>query len=250
MIKRYFLHLAYKGTNYKGWQIQPNELSVQQILQESISLILKTPIELTGCGRTDTGVHARNFYAHFDTDRLTLEQLNFIGYKVNCILPNDIKIYGIYPMHNSAHARFDCQERTYKYYISTIKEVFNKDYVWQYYSNLDIEAMNHAAEELFNYSDFTSFSKLHSGAKTNICKINFASWEKQNDTLVFTISADRFLRNMVRAIVGTLIEVGKKNLSTKEFCTIIENKDRGEAGMSVPACGLFLETLIYPYHIV
>jgi tRNA pseudouridine38-40 synthase len=249
-MKRYFMHLCYKGTNYNGWQIQPGKPTIQETIENSLEILLKQKISITGCGRTDTGVHARNFFAHFDIVPPHLELMSNIVYKINCLLPSDIKIFGIYRVKTDSHARFDAVCRHYKYYISQQKEIFHTDYVWQMFKKLDVDKMNEAALLLINYSDFTSFSKLHTNVKTNICKIIFAQWTYEDEFLVFSIKADRFLRNMVRAIVGTLIDVGKNKISINEFCTIIEHKDRTEAGSSVPANGLFLENVEYPYPIV
>ncbi|MBN2486574.1 MAG: tRNA pseudouridine(38-40) synthase TruA [Bacteroidales bacterium] len=244
---RYFLHLGYKGTRYFGWQEQPGQPTVQATIEENIAVLFRQKIKITGCGRTDTGVHARNFYAHFDIDEAILAKPEVVVYKLNCLLPPDIKIINIIPVDDNAHARFDATHRQYKYYIAPKKEVFLGDYAWQLFKNLDIEKMNKAAGLLLNYSDFTSFSKLHSGAKTNICNIKNARWYAEKGLLVFDISADRFLRNMVRAIVGTLVDIGKNKIGLNDFCRIIENKDRQEAGTSVPACGLFLENVYYSY---
>jgi tRNA pseudouridine38-40 synthase len=248
-MKRYFIHLNFKGTNYHGWQVQENALTVQGELQNAFSILLKEKIKIIGCGRTDTGVHARNFYAHFDTKKIDLSTRKDIIYKLNRLLPEDIAILGIYATNKNAHSRFDALSRIYKYYICTGKNVFKNDYLWQQSLNLDIEIMNKVAEQLKNYKDFTSFSKLHSNTKTNYCKIYKAYWQKNNEVIIFTIEADRFLRNMVRSIVGTLIDVGKGKIDYNDFCRIIEAKDRNKAGMSVPAKGLFLEDITYPYNI-
>ncbi|MBN1115878.1 MAG: tRNA pseudouridine(38-40) synthase TruA [Bacteroidales bacterium] len=248
-MNRYFIHLAYNGKNYNGWQIQPNSPSIQETLQKALEVLFREPVQLTGCGRTDTGVHARNFYAHFDSKQTSIDSDQKIIFKLNSILPDDIKIYAIHNMLHNAHARFDANKRTYKYYISKGKEIFFKDLVWQNSLQLNIELMNKAASLLKNYSDFTSFSKLHSDTKTNNCNISEAYWIQQEERIIFTIKADRFLRNMVRAIVGTLIDVGKEKISLEEFCRIIEDKNRMKAGTSVPASGLFLEEIQYPYLI-
>lgn len=248
-MNRYFIHLAYKGTNYNGWQIQPKSPSVQETLQNAMNILLKQEIWLTGCGRTDTGVHARNFYAHFDCKPIKYDSVKKIVYKLNRILPSDIRVYGIFGMQNDNHCRFDAVKRTYRYYISREKEVFSPELVWQYAPPLNIDLMNKAALKLLDFEDFTSFSKLHTDVKTNNCKVFHANWSLQNELLIFEISADRFLRNMVRAIVGTLIEVGKMKTDVTGFCEIIEKKDRTFAGTSVPASGLFLENIAYPYPI-
>lgn len=248
-MERYFIHLAYNGTNYHGWQIQPNARSVQEVIQKSLKTLLKTDIKLIGCGRTDTGVHARNFYAHFDFDILNIDDLEKLVYKLNQILPEDVFIYHIFRVEKNAHSRFDALSRTYKYYISNRKEIFMSDFVWQYHVHLDINKMNETSSLLKEYTDFTSFSKLHTDVKTNNCRISEAYWTKEANQIVFTISADRFLRNMVRSIVGTLIDVGKEKMTKNEFCNVIESKNRSAAGTSVPAKGLFLENIQYPFKI-
>ncbi len=247
---KYFLHLAYKGTHYHGWQIQPNSSSIQGVLQTCLSTFLREDISVVGCGRTDTGVHARNFYAHFESNNSVLEDSTNFIYKINNFLPKDIVIFKIYKMHSEAHSRFDAISRTYKYYLSEKKEIFLSDYCCQLKFNLNIDKMNQASNRLLKYVDFTSFSKLHTDVKTNNCKIKHAKWEFESEMLVFTITADRFLRNMVRAIVGTLIEVGKNKMGLNEFSQVIELQDRTEAGVSVPAKGLFLENVEYPYEFI
>lgn len=241
--------MCYRGSNYNGWQVQPNSSSIQESVQKCLSILLREEISVIGCGRTDTGVHARNFFAHFNTDSELLNDTEKLVYKINKFLPPDILIYSFHRMHDEAHSRFDAVSRTYKYYISERKEVFMADYCWQWKFNLDIELMNSAAKLLLNFVDFTSFSKLHTDVKTNICHISEANWNIENNMLVFTISADRFLRNMVRSIVGTLIDVGRKKITPDDFSQVIEKQDRTEAGMSAPAQGLFLENVIYPYEI-
>ncbi len=246
---RYFIHLSYKGTRYNGWQKQPNELSIQKTLEDSSKILLREDIKFVGAGRTDTGVHARNFFAHFDSGNEILHKNPSIIYKLNSILPRDIVVHSIHKMHPGAHARFDAIKRTYKYYIATYKEIFLSDYIWQYYKELDVELMNQAACKLLLYDDFLSFCKLHSNNSTTLCSIFEAKWNYENNLLVFTITADRFLRNMVRSIVGTLIDVGIRKISVEDFCAVIEKKQRSAAGMSVPPGGLFLENIIYPYSI-
>ncbi len=245
---RYFLYLSYNGKKYHGWQIQPNGNSVQEELENKISVLLKENISVTGAGRTDAGVHAKLMVAHFDTTTALLNLTSFAE-KLNGFLPRDISIIKIVPVKEEAHARFDAISRTYEYHISLKKNPFLDDYCFSYTGKLDFEKMNEAASLLFNYEDFTSFSKLHTDAKTNICKIMKAQWQKQEDIYVFTIQANRFLRNMVRAIVGTLMEVGRGKISTKDFTDIIENKNRSLAGVSMPAQGLFLVDIEYPKDI-
>ncbi len=244
---RYFIQLSYKGTRFHGWQYQPNAITVQETLNKALSIILKEDINITGCGRTDTGVHARNYIAHFDSKNIHLES-DKLSYKLNGYLPDDVYIRGIYKMANNAHARFDALLRRYKYYLSTKKEIFQNDYCWQFYKPLDMPLMNKAAQILLNHSDFTSFSKLHTDVKTNNCDIKEAYWSKEDEFLVFTITADRFLRNMVRSIVGTLIEVGLHKLTLNEFEVIIEKKNRNIAGVSAPAKGLFFDNIEYPFN--
>jgi tRNA pseudouridine38-40 synthase len=244
MTQRYFLQLSYKGTNYHGWQIQPNAISVQEELEKALSTILREEITLVGAGRTDTGVHASFFVLHFESGNETLNS-NFV-YKLNRFLPSDIAVQKIWKVKEDMHARFSAISRTYKYYISTQKNPFKVETSFQFTQKLDVDKMNEAALVLFEFEDFTSFSRLHTDVKTNNCKIYFAEWKVEKEQLVFTIKADRFLRNMVRAIVGTLLEVGKGKLTINEFRKIIERKDRGAAGASAPAQGLFLVNIEYP----
>lgn len=242
---RYFIYLAYDGTNYHGWQIQPNGASVQESLMKALSTFLRRPIEVVGAGRTDAGVHARLMVAHFDYDGVLDEAV--VTDKLNRLLPPDISVYSVRRVKDDAHARFDATYRTYKYYITTSKSPFNRAYVWRIFNRLDIDRMNEAAAVLFDYIDFTSFSKLHTDVKTNNCRIMYAKWEACGENeWVFTIQADRFLRNMVRAVVGTLIEVGRGKLTVEGFRRIIEEKNRCSAGTSVPGHALFLVDVGYP----
>lgn len=245
-MSRYFIHLAYDGTAYHGWQIQPNGNSVQEELNRALSVLLRETVEVTGAGRTDAGVHARMMVAHFDCG--TTFDAGFLTDKLNRLLPPDIRIYGIRPVHDGAHARFDATSRTYQYFVTTAKPLYNRGYVCRLYREPDYRLMNEAASILFEYEDFTSFSKLHTDVKTNNCRIMKAEWTQvDGETWVFTIRADRFLRNMVRAIVGTLIEVGRHKLTLEGFRRVIEQKDRCKAGSSVPGCALFLTDITYPY---
>ena len=246
MKNRYFVQLSYKGTQYHGWQVQPNAVSVQESLNEAFSKIFREKIEITGAGRTDTGVHAINYIAHFDSEKDKLDCDNKIIFKLNSYLPNDIAIHKIMHVIPEAHARFDAISRTYHYRIHQHKDPFLKEISWFYPFKLDIELMNKAAELLLTFTDFTSFSKLHTDVKTNHCRIAEAKWLAENNHLTFVITADRFLRNMVRAIVGTLLDVGKNKISLIDFIQIIENKNRSDAGLSVPAHGLFLMQVAYP----
>jgi tRNA pseudouridine38-40 synthase len=242
---RYFIKLAYNGTNYHGWQVQPNASSVQETLNNALSVILNSDINSMGAGRTDTGVHAKEMFAHFDyTPTLEIESTL---HKLNSYLPKDIAIYDIIPVHQDAHARFDAKKRTYQYHISSVKDVFSQEECWYYHQNLEVELMNQAAKILLSHTDFQCFSKVNTDVNTFNCTIYEAYWKQENNQLIFTISADRFLRNMVRAIVGTLVNVGLHKITLADFNSIIENKNRSEAGFSVPAQGLFLTKIEYEY---
>ena len=248
-MQRYFIYLAYDGTNYHGWQIQPNGISVQECLMKALATFLRKEIEVIGAGRTDAGVHASLMVAHFDYDGEPMDTTQ-LAEKLNRLLPQDISVYEVRCVKPDAHARFDATARTYKYYVTTRKYPFNRQYHCRIHGTLDFDRMNQAARMLFNYSDFTSFSKLHTDVKTNICRITHAGWTQEDDTTwVFTIRADRFLRNMVRAIVGTLLEVGRGKMSVEDFCKVIEQKDRGKAGTSAPGHALFLVNVEYPEEI-
>ena len=247
---RYFLKIAYNGANYHGWQIQPNAPSVQQTVNEAISTILQRKINIVGCGRTDTGVHAKEFFAHFDLSEDISTKCEDITRRLNHFLPKDISIFKIIPVSPDAHARFDAVSRSYEYIVSTRKDPFYKDFSYYVHDNLNIDKMNEAAETLLEFTDFTSFSKLHTQVKTNNCKIIKAYWKKKGHLLIFKITADRFLRNMVRAIVGTLLDVGRGKISTDDFKRIIESKNRSNAGYSVPAKGLFLTHIEYPAGLI
>jgi tRNA pseudouridine38-40 synthase len=254
---RYFIRISYNGKNYNGWQVQGNAPTVQKALNEALSVIFKEEIHTIGAGRTDTGVHASEFYAHFDllnSETMHALSLQSIVYKLNGILPIDISVSDILPVRDNANARFDALSRTYKYYISREKDPFSNDFSCFLYGNLDVELMNKAAMLLMKYTDFTSFAKLHSNTKTNNCKITYAQWNYEqrttnNEQLIFTITADRFLRNMVRAIVGTLLDVGRNKIDLIEFENIIKSKNRSDAGYSVPAHALFLTNIKYPEDI-
>ena len=244
-MQRYFIDLAYDGTAYHGWQVQPNGVSVQECLERALSTFLRREIEVVGAGRTDAGVHARLMVAHFDFD--TELDGEVVTDKLNRLLPPDIAVYGVRRVKPEAHARFDATSRTYKYYIHTRKDPFRRGYSWRIFQPLDFERMNEAAQTLFDYTDFTSFSKLHTDVKTNNCRIMEAAWTQVDDmTWVFTIRADRFLRNMVRAVVGTLLEVGRGKMDVDGFRRVIEQKDRCKAGTSVPGNALFLVDVTYP----
>lgn len=247
-MNRYFIYLGYNGKNFSGWQVQPNGLTVQQCLEEALATLLRKPVPVVGAGRTDAGVHARLMVAHFDWNK-PMDDLSFLTEKLNRLLSKDIAVYRIVPVRPDAHARFDATSRTYKYYISTQKDPFNYELAYRINGKLDFEVMNEACKVLFDFIDFTSFSKLHTDVKTNNCRIYQAGWKLEGDLWVFTVQADRFLRNMVRAIVGTLLEVGRGRLTLEGFRKVIEAKDRGKAGTSVPGHALFLVDVTYPEDI-
>ena len=241
---RYFIHMAYNGSRYNGYQIQPDMPTVQAAVEQCLSLKLGEKVEITGCGRTDTGVHARNYYAHFDLDK-EIADAERLAHQMNAFLPDDIVVYRIWQVAPELHARFDAISRTYHYYITRTKNPFHTHDAYFLYGDLDVMKMQDASNHLFDYEDFTSFSKVHTQVKTNNCKIMEARWFEQDGLLVFRIKADRFLRNMVRAIVGTLLEVGKGRMTVEEFRAVIERKNRCAAGISVPAHALFLEEVEY-----
>lgn len=242
---RYFIEFAYNGKNYHGFQIQPNATSVQETLTKALQLLIDKSIEIVGAGRTDSGVHAKQMYAHFDVEN-EIDTEYYIP-KLNSFLPKDIVIYDIFKVSHQAHARFDATARTYEYYIHTFKDAFLEDISWYSFQKLDLDKMNEACTLLLKHTDFECFSKVHTEVHTFNCKITEANWKQNNKQLIFTIKADRFLRNMVRAIVGTMINIGSGKTSLKEFEAIIESKNRSKAGFSVPAHGLFLVQIDYPY---
>ena len=251
---RYFIELAYKGTNYHGWQYQPGADSVQETLNKALSLLLKTDIDIVGAGRTDTGVHAKQMFAHFDFEsEVDVPQL---VHKLNSFLPKDIAVFNILKVSDEAHARFDATKRTYEYHIHTMKDVFENDGSYQFQFPLNIDKMNEACQILFKHNDFECFSKVNTDVNTFNCVIFEANWTRGNpeasgkqngNKLIFTIAADRFLRNMVRAIVGTMINIGIGKISLADFEKIIDSKDRSQAGFSVPAHGLYLTKIEYNY---
>ena len=241
---RYFLELQYDGGMYFGWQKQPEVPTVQGTIEEALTRLLRYPISLVGAGRTDTGVNASFYVAHFDYTK-EIEADEFL-YKLNAMLPHDIAIRSIRQVDDELHARFDAIEREYTYFISPVKVPFRRNSVWLYYVPLDIDKMNEAAAMLLEYEDFTSFAKLNSNNKTNICHISYARWEREADgTLRFTIRSNRFLRNMVRAIVGTLVDVGRGRCSVETFRTIIERRNLSLSSAGAPAPGLFLSNVKY-----
>ena len=242
---RFFIEISYKGTNYHGWQVQPNATSIQSEINKALSTILNIKTKVTGAGRTDTGVHAKQMFAHFDY--LQELDINESISRLNRVLPADIVIHNIYKVHEDSNCRFDAISRTYNYYIIQKKDSFNTD-AYIIYKRLDLIAMNEASLFLLGKKDFTSFSKKNTQNRTNDCHVMFAKWEQKEEKLIFTIKADRFLRNMVRAIVGTLLKVGAGKILPKDINTIIAKRDRCSAGVSVPANGLFLSEIEYPTH--
>lgn len=247
---RYFLKISFQGAAYHGWQVQPHDVSVQETIEKALAMVLRHDTPITGAGRTDAGVNATTMYAHFDTVE-PVADLRLLARSLNGILPADIAIHQVVPVNNTAHARFDATSRTYKYFAHTAKSPLLRSLSWQCNPRLDFVLMNEAARHLLDYEDFTSFSKLHTDVKTNICHITHAQWDHVEsvdanvEQWVFTVTADRFLRNMVRAIVGTLVDVGNHKITVDEFCRIIEKKDRCAAGTSMPAHALFLWDVVY-----
>lgn len=241
---RYFIELQYDGTAYFGWQRQPDATTVQGVIEDKLSMLLRVPTEIVGAGRTDTGVNASFYTAHFDSDKeIDCTQLS---YKLNKVLPVDIAIMRIYEVEPTLHARFDAVEREYTYFLTQHKSPFRRYSAWHFTADIDVVRMNEAARKLLEYEDFTSFAKLNSNNKTNICHISHAEWVVESDgTLRFTIRANRFLRNMVRAIVGTLVDVGRGKYSVEEFEDIILSKDLSRCSAGAPACGLFLSGVKY-----
>lgn len=245
---RYFLEISYDGTAYHGWQVQHNAVSVQEKLNKALRTYLRHDVETTGAGRTDTGVHAKQLFVHFDSDHIALK--NDPGrciHALNSLLPFDIAIHRIIPVHDDAHARFDALERSYEYHLHFEKNPFlvNRSYLLR--DKPDRTKMNEAVQQLYGKQDFGCFSKSNTQVFTNICTIKEAKWVENKHGMIFHITADRFLRNMVRAIVGTLLEIGLKDCPTSYIRDIIASKDRAKAGVSVPACGLYLTRITYPY---
>lgn len=244
---RYFITLSYDGAAYCGWQRQPDAPTVQQTLEQALSTLLREPIEVVGAGRTDTGVNASYYVAHFDCQK-GVEDCAKLVYKLNLILPHDVAVGAVREVRELAHARFDAVEREYTYYISQRKNPFRRYSAWQYYVPLDVERMNEAAKKLLEYDDFTSFAKLNSNNKTNICHVVRADWHRDADDeqlLIFTIRADRFLRNMIRAIVGTLVDVGRGRYTVEDFERILHSRDLSLSSSGAPAVGLFLSDVKY-----
>jgi len=244
-VNRYFTEIAFLGTDFFGWQTQPNETNIQDTITASLQQILQKPnLNIMGCGRTDTGVHASQFYFHFDCD-VPLKDIKKLIYKLNRMLPSSVSVKRILEVDKNLHARFAAISRTYQYHINYNKDPFLSLVSWQHNRSLEVEKMNQAAALLLQYSDFSAFSKTGGDNRTSLCRISHAHWHKNEDRLLFTITADRFLRNMVRAIVGTLIEIGLGNLELEDFKKIIESQSRSKAGTSVPAKGLFLTAVKY-----
>lgn len=246
--KRFFLEIAYDGTAYHGWQIQPNAISIQEKLNHALCTFLREAIETIGAGRTDTGVHAKQLYVHFDsTNKVLIDNPYRALQAINALLPFDISVQRIIPVADDAHARFDATERSYEYHLHTKKNPFLINRSWLLRDIPDIAKMNEAAKLLLGTKDFECFSKSNTQVFTNICTIKEARWQQKGDGFVFHITADRFLRNMVRAIVGTLLEIGVKGKPISYLEEVLNSKSRSKAGVSVPAHGLYLTRVIYPY---
>lgn len=247
MAQRYFMRLSYNGAPFHGWQSQPNAVSVQSVLEDSLSCVFRAPVKITGAGRTDTGVNAALMVAHFDLESPAVIDGRLLA-SINSLVGKDIAVESIAEVHADAHARFDATSRTYHYYTHSRKSPFLYTHSWLEPPRLDFDAMNECGKILMSTSDFTSFAKLHSDAKTNICKVSCAEWRDLADGRhLFVITADRFLRNMVRAVVGTLVEVGRGKMSIGDFKKVVEAKDRCAAGTSMPPHPLFLQDITYPY---
>lgn len=244
---RYFIQLSYNGTNYCGWQIQPNGPSIQEELNTALSTLLRAEISVVGAGRTDTGVHAKQMFAHFNVDQPI--DTTDLAFRLNRFLPAAIGIQNIFAVADDAHTRFSATSRSYQYFVTPQKDPFLTEWAWQLERTLNIEAMNHCAKLLLGEQDFSAFSKAHTQTKTNMCHVTKAYWEEQESLLIFHISANRFLRNMVRAIVGTLVEVGLNKMDAEAFSKVIAQKSRSKAGSSAPAKGLYLTHVEYPNSI-
>ena len=244
---RYFIDIAYNGTAYCGWQNQPNALAVQEVLEKALSTLLGVEIAVTGAGRTDAGVHAKQLFAHFDAEEM--EDIQNLLHRLNSFLPKDISVQDIFRVKDDAHARFDAEAREYEYHISLKKDPFVEGLAYLVNNEPDVSKMNEAAKSLLKYQDFQCLSRSKTDVKTYYCTITKAHWERKENLLIFTISANRFLRNMVRAIVGTLLEIGYGKLTLEDFHKIIESKNRSNAGASAPAHGLYLTKVVYPESI-
>jgi tRNA pseudouridine38-40 synthase len=244
---RYFIELSYNGKDYHGWQNQPNAISVQEVVEKAMTTLLKEKIAIVGAGRTDTGVHAKQMFAHFDISKEINSDI--LKYNLNSFLPKDIAVHNIFKVNNDAHARFDAISRTYIYRISLTKSVFVFNDTYYFKQKLDVNNMSEATKILLEYKNFKCFSRSNTDVKTYNCDIMTAAWVIENDELVFTIKADRFLRNMVRAIVGTMIEIGTGKMKVEQLHAVIKSKDRSQAGASVPGHALYLSKIEYPKHI-
>lgn len=245
---RYFIQFSYFGKAYHGWQNQPNAVTVQEVLEETLSKLVRKKIRMTGAGRTDAGVHAKEMYAHFDMD--FIKNIPDLVHRLNAFLPDDIAVLQIIQVEEEAHARFDATERTYEYWVCNVKNPFYKDNAHYVRRDLNLDLMNQAATLLIGRKDFECFSKSNTDVKTYLCDVKEAVWSKENEKIVFRITADRFLRNMVRAVVGTLLNVGLAKYEPDYVNTIINSKDRSKAGVSVPAKGLYLKSIFYPNTIL
>ena len=243
---KYFLEIAYKGTNYHGWQVQKNAHTVQQELNSCLERLFQQPVETVASGRTDTGVHAQQQFVHLD---LNTELNPDLLFKINCILPHDIAVKNYFRVKRDAHARFDTLSRSYEYRICRVKNPFALELAWNLTRDLDIGKMKAATKILFDFDDFQSFSKVHTDVEHFLCKIMYAEWVEEGDYLIFKIESNRFLRGMVRTIVGTLVDIGKGKITAKDFKEILEKKDRKFAGAIVPAEGLYLSRIKYPKDI-
>ncbi len=244
---RYFIQFSYFGKHYHGWQNQPNAISVQEVLEDVMSKLLGNAVSLTGAGRTDAGVHAKQMFAHFNMGKI--DDLEALNYRLNAFLPDDISVQEIFQVNAEAHARFDATERTYEYWIKQEKNPFLTETAYFVKQLLDFEKMNRAAQLLMEHNDFECFSKSNTDVKTYLCELKKAVWEEKDGLWIFTVTADRFLRNMVRAMVGTLLEVGQGKLEVDDVKSILKSKDRAKAGPSVPAKGLYLTQVNYPESI-
>ena len=244
---RYFIELSYNGRAYHGWQNQPNAITVQEVIENALSILLKEEISIVGAGRTDTGVHALQMFAHFDHENEI--ECNQLVFKLNAFLPKDISIQNVFQVEKEAHARFDAISRTYVYKLTFVKNAFSYNNTYYIKQQLDIDKMNQASDLLVQYNNFKCFSRSNTDVKTYNCELKKAVWEMKDEELIFTIKADRFLRNMVRAIVGTFIEIGLGKIEIDQLKTIIESKDRTNAGASAPAHALYLEKIEYPQTI-
>lgn len=246
---RYFLELCFDGTAYHGWQIQDNAKAVQGEVNKALSTVLQTDCFVTGAGRTDTGVHAMQMFCHFDAE-INESDADKLIYQLNSVIPSDIAFKSVVRVKDDANARFDASSRSYLYQIVQEKDPFLINKAWYYPFKINLELMNEACDILKSYRNFASFSKSGSDVKTDICDLKHALWTKNGGIILFNISADRFLRNMVRAIVGTMVEIGRGKMDLAEFRKVIESSDRSKAGFSVPPCGLYLKSISYPYELI